>query len=49
MHDSWLEAAERGKVAGVALIDMLAAFDVVDIQQLLKKCQLLNFEANTLN
>ena len=37
MHDAWLEAAERGLYAGVVLIDMSAAFDVVDIQILLKK------------
>ena len=48
MHDSWVEAAERGELAGVAMIDMSAAFDVVDIKLLLEKCKLLNFENNTL-
>ena len=43
MHDSWVEAAENGKLSGIALIDMSAAFDVVDINILLRKCKLLNF------
>ena len=47
MHDSWVEAAENGKLAGITLIDMSAAFDVVDIKILLAKCKLLNFDENT--
>ena len=43
MYDSWVEAAERGKLAGVALIDMSAAFDVVDTKILLEKCRLFGF------
>ena len=43
MHDAWVEAAERGLHTGVVLIDMSAAFDVVDIPILLKKCEILNF------
>ena len=37
MHDSWVEAAENGRLSGIALIDMSAAFDVVDINILMRK------------
>ena len=30
MHDAWVEAAEKGLMAGVVMVDMSAAFDVVD-------------------
>ena len=43
MHDCWVEAAENGKIAGMTMVDMSAAFDVVDIQLLLKKCHIFNF------
>ena len=43
MHDCWVEAAENGKIAGMTMVDMSAAFDVVDIQLLLKKCCIFNF------
>ena len=43
MHDSWVEAAENGKIAGMTMVDMSAAFDVVDIQLLLQKCRIFNF------
>ena len=29
MYDSWVEAQERGDLAGVCLVDMSAAFDCV--------------------
>ena len=48
MHDAWIEAAECGLHAGVVMIDMSAAFDVVDIPILLKKCEILNFNSETL-
>ena len=43
MHDAWVEAAEHGMLAGVTMIDMSAAFDVVDVQLLLEKCRLYGF------
>ena len=49
MHDSWVEAAEKGYLAGIALIDMSAAFDVVDTKILLKKCKLFNFGSDAEN
>ena len=47
MHDAWVTAAETGQLAGAALIDMSAAFDVVDTNLLLKKCELYNFDRKT--
>ena len=38
MYDTWIEAADNRLLAGVTMIDMVAAFDVVDIRILLKKC-----------
>ena len=43
LYDSWVEAAERGEMAGAALIDMSAAFDVVDSTILLQKARLFGF------
>ena len=48
MYDAWVEAAENGLLAGVAMIDMSAAFDVVDIEILLKKCEVLNIQSESL-
>ena len=48
MHDAWIEAAERGLHAAVVMIDMSAAFDVVDIPILLQKCKILNFSTEAL-
>ena len=48
MHDAWVEAAEHGMLAGVAMIDMSAAFDVVDIEILLEKCHILNMKSASL-
>ena len=47
MHNAWVNAAETGLLADAALIDMSAAFDVVDTSLLLKKCELYNFDQNT--
>ena len=43
MHNSWVEAAEHGKITGMAMVDMSAAFDVVDIDLLLENCRIFNF------
>ena len=44
MHDTWLEAVEQGNLAGVCMVDMSAAFDVVDTQLLLEKMKLYGFD-----
>ena len=49
MYDSWVKAAENGHIAGIALIDMSAAFDVVDAKILLQKCKLFNFGSDAEN
>ena len=43
MHDAWVEAAEKGLMIGVVMVDMSGAFDVVDTSILLEKCKILNF------
>ena len=47
MHDTWVEAAEHGKLAGVTMIDMSAAFDVVDTTILLTKARLYGVTRET--
>ena len=47
LYDSWVSAAEDGSIAGATMIDMSAAFDVVDTDLLLQKCKLYNFNRNT--
>ena len=44
MYDTWLEAVEQGNLAGVCLVDMSAAFDVVDTKLLLEKMKLYGFD-----
>ena len=48
MYTTWLEAVDSGDIAGVCMIDMSAAFDVVDTQLLLKKLELYGFDRNSI-
>ena len=48
MFDSWIEAFEHGEVSAVLMLNMSAAFDVVDHQILLNKLELYGFEDNSL-
>ena len=48
MYTSWLEALEEGKLAAVCMIDMSAAFDVVDTQLLLDKLSLYGCERSSI-
>ena len=44
----WVEAAERGELTGVCMLDMSAAFDVVNHELLLKKLRLYGFNQTSL-
>ena len=40
MYDQWVEEVDRGMMVGVMMIDLSAAFDMVDFSIILEK---LNF------
>ena len=44
MYYTWVEAVDHGELAGVCMMDMSAAFDVVDPELLLQKLQLYGFD-----
>ena len=48
MYDSWVQAVDKGELTGVCMLDMSAAFDVVDHDILLKKLQLYGFDDGSL-
>ena len=48
MYDGWLQAVESGQLAGVCMLDMSAAFDVVDHDLLLQKLSIYGFEESLL-
>ena len=48
MFDSWMEAFENDEVSAVIMLDMSAAFDVVDYDILLSKLALYGFEESVL-
>ena len=49
MFDSWIEAFENDEVSAVIMLDMSAAFDIVDHDILLSKLALYGFEDNALS
>ena len=48
MYDTWGNAFEDGELSGVCLLDMSAAFDIVDHDLLLKKMKLYGFGLDSL-
>ena len=48
MYTTWLDALENGDMAGVCMIDMSAAFDVVDTGILLDKLKLYGLDRNAI-
>jgi hypothetical protein len=49
MYTTWLDALEQGGMAGVCMIDMSAAFDVVDTELLLEKLKQYGFDRNAIH
>ena len=49
MYDRWVRAAAEGQVSGVILIDLSAAFDLVDSGILLKKLAIYGLDKNFLS
>ena len=43
MYDTWMRAVDSGELAGVCLLDMSAAFDIVDHGLLIEKLKLYGF------
>ena len=46
MYSTWINAVEEGKMAGVVMVDLSAAFDLVDHGLLVKKLEVMGFNQN---
>ena len=46
MFDAWTEAHEQNKISAVVMLDMSAAFDVVDPKILVEKMKIYGFQEN---
>ena len=48
MYDRWVRAASQGQVSGVILLDLSAAFDLVDADILVKKLRIYGVQDDLL-
>ena len=48
MYDKWVRAASRGQVSGVILLDLSAAFDLVDSEIMIKKLRIYGLKEDIL-
>ena len=44
MYDRWVRASSRGEISGAVLLDLSAAFDLVEPSILIKKLQVYGLE-----
>ena len=48
LYDIWLEAAEKGELTAALLLDLSAAFDLINHQIFLKKLKVYNFHESAI-
>ena len=48
MHSTWIDAIEDGKMTGVMMLDLSAAFDLVNHDLLIKKLEFMGFQRDIL-
>ena len=49
MYDRWIRAAHSGQLSGVVMLDLSAAFDLVDSELLIKKLKIYGFDEDSLS
>ena len=49
MYDQWMEAVDKGNMAGCIMLDLSAAYDLADHDLILKKLELYGFEESSIS
>ena len=49
MYSTWVDSFERGETTGIMMLDLSAAFDLVNHELLVKKLELMGFDKSALN